>query len=192
MKLHRKLLISLISNLIVILIVIYILNISSFKGYYSLLPTIPIYPDNEKDLEILKTQISKRTQGDNELFFETNVTPISAFLPYVEESYEELEKNTHKQDYIILFFKYLINRRRPYQIDRNMKPLSTLTSNTPSYPAGHAYQALLLADYLSKKYPEKKELFDSIALKCDECRVKAGIHYVSDGEFSRKLFKLFN
>ena len=47
----------------------------------------------------------------------------------------------------------------------------------------------MLASHLSKKYPEKKELFDSIAAKCDECRVKAGIHYKSDGEFSKRLFQ---
>ena len=93
---------------------------------------------------------------------------------------------------IILFFKYLINRRRPYQIDENLNPLSTLTSQTPAYPAGHAYQAILLASRLSEKYPDKKDLFNKIALDCDKCRVRAGIHYVSDGEFSRTLFKIFN
>ena len=97
-----------------------------------------------------------------------------------------------KKDLLLNFFKYTINRRRPYQIDTDLKPLSTKTSNTPAYPAGHAYQALLLASHLSKKYPEKKELFDSIAAKCDECRVKAGIHYKSDGEFSKRLFHFFN
>ena len=24
-------------------------------------------------------------------------------------------------------------------------------------------------------------------MKCDDCRVKAGLHYPSDGEFSRKI-----
>ena len=70
--------------------------------------------------------------------------------------------------------------------------MSTITSQTPAFPAGHAYQALLLASQQSKKYPAKKELFDSIAARCDDCRVKAGIHYKSDGEFSRTLFQLFN
>ena len=73
-----------------------------------------------------------------------------------------------------------------------MIPLSTKTSRTPAYPAGHAYQALLVAKYLSNKYPEKKKLFNNIAFKCDDCRVKAGIHYRSDGDFSRKIFKYFN
>ena len=108
------------------------------------------------------------------------------------EKEEDLIKVLTSQNYIINFFKYSINRRRPYQIDKNLNPLSTKTSRTPAYPAGHAYQALLLAKYLTDKYPEKRELFNKIALRCDDCRVTAGIHYKSDGEFSRKLFKFFN
>ena len=108
------------------------------------------------------------------------------------ESEKELEKIATSQNFIILFFKYLINRRRPYQIDENINPLNTETSQTPSYPAGHAYQAAVVASHLSKKYPNKKHLFNKIALECDKCRVKAGLHYISDGEFSRTLFKFFN
>ena len=48
-------------------------------------------------------------------------------------------------------------------------------------------QAQLLANKLTKRYPEKKELFQKIALQCDICRVKAGLHYYSDGEFARAL-----
>ena len=40
----------------------------------------------------------------------------------------------------------------------------------------------LFSTHLSKIL-EKKELFDSIAARCDDCRVKAGIHYKSDGIF---------
>ena len=63
---------------------------------------------------------------------------------------------------------------------------------TPGYPAGHALQAQVLANYLSKKYPEKKELFNKLSIECDTTRVKAGLHYFSDGEFSRKIVKLLN
>ena len=63
---------------------------------------------------------------------------------------------------------------------------------TPAYPAGHSYQAYLLSKYLSKKYPNKRELFRKIALRCDDCRVKAGLHYPSDGEFSRYIVDIIN
>ena len=177
---------------VVIIFIAYVAYVSFFKGYKSYFPTIPIYPNNEGDLNVLKGEISKRTQEDIDFFYKTNVSVVSAFLPYVNEKKEELDKIVTSQNYIIYFFKYLINRRRPYQLNKKIIPLNTDTSQTPAYPAGHAYQATLLAHYLSKKYPGKKNLFDMLALKCDDCRVKAGIHYKSDGVFSRKLFHLFN
>lgn len=177
---------------ILFILAVYVIYINLFKGYISYYPTIPVYPSNNTDLEIMKKEMASRTQEDIDFFFKTNESVANAFLPYVNESAHNLRRVTISQNNIINFFKYSINRRRPYQIDETLKPLSTKTSGTPAYPAGHAYQAMILAKYLSNKYPEKKELFHNIALKCDECRVKAGIHYKSDGEFSRKLFYLFN
>ena len=177
---------------ILFILVVYVIYINLFKGYISYYPTIPVYPNNNTDLEIMKKEMAKRTPEDVKLFFDTNTSIAAAFTPYVKETENELTRIALSQNYIINFFKYSINRRRPYQIDKTFKPLSTLTSGTPAYPAGHAYQAMVVAKYLSNKYPEKKALFNNIALKCDECRVKAGIHYKSDGEFSRQLFYLFN
>lgn len=177
---------------IIFILVIYIAYTKFFKGYISYYPTIPVYPNNETDIKVMKQEMEKRTQEDIDFFFKTNDSITYAFLPYVDEKQEDLIRVIVSQNYIINFFKYSINRIRPYQIDDNLKPLSTKTSNTPAYPAGHTYQAMLLAKHLTKKYPEKKELFHNLALKCDECRVKAGIHYKSDGEFSRKLFNIFN
>ena len=54
---------------------------------------------------------------------------------------------------ISFFFKYFINRRRPYQIDKNLHPISTKTSNTPAFPAGHAYQAQLLPFFFPTNFP---------------------------------------
>jgi len=177
---------------IVFILVIYMIYVNFFKGYVSYLPTIPVYPNNKTDLDLMKKIMKSRTQEDIDLFYKTNESISYAFLPYVNETLSDLNDIATSQNLIIIFFKILINRRRPYQIDAELKPLSTLTSQTPCYPAGHAYQSLLVASYLTKKYPDKKNLFDSIALKCDECRVKAGIHYKSDGEFSKKIFHLFN
>ena len=179
-------------NKILLILLVYVVFINFFKGYINYYPSIPVYPNNETDLKIMKREMTKRTSEDVKFFFDTNESIATAFIPYVNEPVNELAKIAESQNYIINFFKYSINRRRPYQIDETFKPLSTKTSGTPSYPAGHAYQAMIIAKHLSNKYPEKKELFYTLALKCDQCRVKAGIHYKSDGEFSRKLFYLFN
>ena len=177
---------------IIFILILYIAYTKFFEGYICYYPSISVYPNNEFDLKVMKQEMKKRTQEDIDFFFKTNDSVLYAFLPYVNETQEDLIRVIITQNNIINFFKYSINRRRPYQIDSNLKTLSTKTSNTPSYPAGHAYQAMLLAKHLTNKYPEKRELFYNLALKCDDCRVKAGIHYKSDGEFSRKLFNIFN
>ena len=75
--------------------------------------------------------------------------------------------------------------------DIKIKPIDKSTAQTPAFPAGHAFQAYLLSKKLSEKYPEKKKLFEKIAKKCDLCRVQAGLHYPSDGEYSKKLVESF-
>ena len=166
---------------------IYIIYIYLFKGYISFIPTLPIYPDNKKDVIEVKNNIIKRSYSDIKFFYLTNNSIVDAFLPFVNESREELEKIALSHNNFILLLKYVINRPRPEQIDKTIKPLNKKTAMTPSYPAGHSYQAYLLYKHLIKKYPIKKNLFKTIALRCDDCRVKAGLHYVSDGEFSRKI-----
>tara|TARA_B100001769_G_C21716478_1_gene394529 strand:- start:39 stop:587 length:549 start_codon:yes stop_codon:yes gene_type:complete len=177
---------------IFLLIVVYTIFIFFFKGYYAFYPTIPVYPNNKDEVREVKQYIKSRTQRDIDFFKKTNKSVVYAFIPHVKESPEELNKIESSQNYIIFFFKYLINRARPEQVDPSIKPINTDTAQTPSYPAGHAYQAYLMAKVLSKKYPEKKQLFDKIAEECNLTRVKAGIHYPSDGEFSKKLVDIFN
>ena len=179
-----------IKLILIIFIIIYIFYINIFKGYIAFTPTIPIYPNNSKEIVLLKKIIQSRTQDDIDFFYLTNKSISSAFLPYVNESDYQLKKICHSHNYIMLAFKYIINRPRPNQIDSSIIPINTDTAKTPAYPAGHSYQAYLLYKKLSKKYPEKKELLRKIALRCDDCRVKAGLHYPSDGEFSRKIVDL--
>ena len=140
----------------------------------------------------MKNIMKTRTQEDVDYFFKTNYSIVPAFLPYVNEDKDTLIEIILSQNHIIDFFKYFINRRRPYQIDTELKPLSTKTSHTPAYPAGHAYQALLLASHLSKKYPEKRNYLTQLLLDVMTVGLEAGIHYKSDGEFSKKLFQFLN
>ena len=177
--------------LIALIILLLILNFTH-KRYISYLPTLPVYPNNKNDSVLVKNSIESRTQRDVNFFFLTNESVIHAFKPYVSESETYLRKKSIQQNYIILFFKYLINRARPEQVDSSIKPIDTSTAKTPAFPAGHAYQAYYLEKHLSKKYPEKSDLFKKIARECDLTRVKAGLHYPSDGEFSKHLVNLFS
>ena len=178
---------------IIYIITIYIICIHILPaGYIRALPSIPIYPDNMKETIEVKEFIKNRTKKDIEFFHLTNKSVVYAFLPHVNISYRALEKLELSVVSTILFFKYLINRARPEQIDKTIIPLDKSTARTPAYPAGHAYQAYFLAKFLSKKYPEKREILNKIALECDQTRVKAGLHYPSDGRFARELVDMLD
>ena len=120
-------------------------------------------------------------------FYKTNKSVSAAFLPYVKENLKELNSIINEPNNIILGFKYFINRARPNQIDNTIKPLNISTAQTPAYPAGHAFQAYYLAKKLSKRYPRLTKTLNKIANECDVTRVKAGIHYPSDGKFAQYL-----
>ncbi len=155
--------------------------------YIPYLPTLPFY-ENDEAKEVVK-RVKMRNSEDVQFFELTNPSVIYAFLPYVNETEQELRDITKRLfiTVIILFLKYLINRPRPYQIIPSIDYLESDTGYTPSLPAGHALQAYYLSYILSRQYPDKKQLFDKLAEKCDDVRVKAGIHYPSDGKLSKNI-----
>ena len=178
-------------NIYYLVIILYIIIILiSDQRYYYLLPTIIIYPNNNNESKLVEEKSNERTNDDILFFKKTDLSVSYAFLNETHLTYQKLEEMFLPYNFIILFFKYIINRARPYQVNRNIKILNSKTGNTPSFPAGHTFQAYILAKKLSKIHPEKKELFYTIAERCNNVRIKAGIHYPSDGEFSKKLVNL--
>ena len=186
MKFRTKLVIIFFSILLLLILYTYTL-----PRYVRILPTIPFYDNSEANL--VKEIADKRTMKDEEFFYLTDSSVAYAFLPHVEESIEELRDIIMGVRVLLLMylFKYFINRPRPYQINKDIHYLESKTGNTPALPAGHALQAYYLAHVLSKKYPNKKDTFIRIARDCDNVRVKAGIHYPSDGKFSIMLLNMF-
>ncbi|MHA2474870.1 MAG: hypothetical protein ACXAES_16725 [Promethearchaeota archaeon] len=161
--------------------------------YIQFLPTIPIYPNSEKEVLLVEKQVNLRNKHDLDFFKLTDKSVSPAFSSIVPISIKELDNMIKQFDvaFIILFFKYLINRPRPKQIKPSLNVLTSISANTPAYPAGHAFQAYYLAKKLGKSYPELQPQLDSIAERCNSVRIKAGLHYPSDGEFSKQLVKFF-
>lgn len=166
---------------------ILIVYLYSHPRYIDFLPTLPFYNNNEANIVLHKWK--RISSKDVDFFKLTDQTISPAFTDHVNESYVELEKiiTSSKVSLPILFLKYIINRPRPYQINSNIIPLYSSTGNTPSLPAGHAYQAYYLAHILSQRYPDKKHIFDEIAEHCNQVRVNGGIHYPSDGMLSKHI-----
>ena len=175
---------------IIALILLPVLFLYTRPRYILYLPTLPVYDKDEAGVVLRKSQ--NRTIMDERFFALTDPSVTYAFLDHVEESEKTLRKMITSPLVmgIIYLFKYLINRPRPYQINKDIKPLDSRTGDTPAMPAGHAFQAYYLATVLSRKYPDKKQLFSNIARRCDMVRIKGGIHYPSDGKLSESIVDL--
>jgi len=101
---------------------------------------------------------------------------------------------------IILNMKYKFNRPRPVQLmdyhGVEFKPADFKTSNTPSYPSGHAFQGTLIAMVLSEIFPQHAEEFIKLGESIGDNRVVFGVHYPSDHyagiELAKQVFPHVN
>ena len=137
--------------ILIFLFIVFQMNMKKYKYY---LPTIPIYPDNEKEILIVQNYVNNRSFNHISLFQKTDLSIVFAFVDHVHESLLDLHSiitSTHIL-FLILFLKYIINRARPKQIDPELKSLKSITADTPAYPSGHAFQAYYLSKYLSTHF----------------------------------------
>jgi len=179
--------------LIIICIIILIYINSIYPRYIWFLPSIPFYPNNSLESQLVYELTQQRGQDMESFFYLTDQSPIDAFIPYTSISPNELDNliTQPKISFVIFFIKFLTNRARPWQVDNRIQPLKSTTAVTPAFPAGHAFQAYYLYHILSRINPELKDVYYNIAMKCDEARIKAGHHYPSDGVFARNIVDLF-
>jgi len=176
-----------------ILIIYIVVLLVQEKRYNWLLPTFPFYPNNNREVKIVLENAKYRTISNVDFFNKTDPSVAYAFEEIVEENAEQLKSIFLKPQisFFIKASKYFYNRARPRQISNNLTTLKSTTAATPSYPAGHAFQAYYLAKKLTEKYPHRKSEFYRMADRCDEIRVIAGLHYPSDGQYSKQLVEKY-
>lgn len=175
-----------------ILIILYIFTGLYNERYFKIYPTLYLYPNNYKEINIVKQYINVSQNNQTILDFIklTDESVAHAFVQHINENIEELHNYEREIVLYILFFKYLFNRARPKQIDTSVNIFNSISANTPAFPSGHSMQGLYLAKKLSKKYPEKQELFYKIADDCGKARIYAGLHYPSDHYFGQFLINI--
>ena len=83
---------------------------------------------------------------------------------------------------VILELKKYHNRKRPYELDKNLNPIVLRSMQTPSYPSGHSVQGTLIAKVLGKKYPKAKSAFAKTGKNISYSRRVARAHYKSDSK----------
>ena len=109
-----------------------------------------------------------------------------------EQGVEDYDKNIAAQLIkesapVILELKKHHNRKRPYELDKNLKAIVLKSMQTPSYPSGHSVQGILIGKVLSDKYPRSRKGFMATAKNISYSRRVARAHYKSDSKMGEEL-----
>ena len=80
--------------------------------------------------------------------------------------------------------KFNFQRPRPYQLAEYYKlklfPFPTLSSDSPSFPSGHAYQSRILTEVIGNHYPKTYAFMQKVFNDICYSRLYMGVHYQSD------------
>ena len=163
------------------------------------LPTPPTNLQEEADR--LKQIIANRTPEDEESIKVHDKNSFYAIEKYCENN-NLVFHDTEMKDIVLQakptigYFKDSFDIVRPHKVDSSIKPMSSVTSNTPAYPSGHACQSMLVALYVSSKFPEHERGVKEAAKECGLGRVKGGFHYLADyvagNILAEKMFLVMN
>lgn len=158
-------------------------------GYHPHLPARPReYPDSVAEAKVVKRRM---LSPDFEFFDLADVTPVTPFALYLDSKgipydFEELRAVALQHNTVLLHLKDHYNRPRPHQVS-DLVPADSVSSATPAYPSGHAFQSYILADHLGRKHPRHYFAFRRIANRIADARVSVGLHYPSDNREARRL-----
>lgn len=87
---------------------------------------------------------------------------------------------------LLMKTKFHFNRPRPYQLAAYygiaLYPYPSISSDSPSYISGHAFQSKLICEVLGNHYPDKYGFFQNLAQDIALSRLHMGLHYRSDIE----------
>jgi hypothetical protein len=169
--------------LLIILYLLYLLS-TQCRGYLWFLPSRPWkFPNSPSELEQVKDAVKSRTLKDEAFHRLTDRSVGDAFVLILGprgHSIQEIDDVARSQNTQIMMHKLWNNRPRPAQLDPDLGVLHSDTAHTPAYPAGHAWQARIVANHYSKIHPDLASDLSQMAEECRLTRVKAGLHYPSD------------
>ena len=146
-------------------------------------------------IENQKFEKQERERLDNDF--------VNLFFNYADKNnldYNKKDISSLVEDFVplILRLKEKYNRPRPYQLAEALGldieynkiiQSESGSAHSPSYPSGHAAQAYLAAELLAKSNPTHRENLIGIAERVAMARIKEGVHFSSDNEFSKTLVR---
>jgi hypothetical protein len=95
---------------------------------------------------------------------------------------------------ILVKTKFHFQRIRPYQLayyyNLPLYPFPSVSANTPSYPSGHAFISVVIANVLGNHYPTFYKPLMVLADDICNSRLYMGLHYESDVKFGKYMAEL--
>ena len=88
---------------------------------------------------------------------------------------------------VILELKKHYDRKRPYELDKNLKAIVLKSMQTPSNPSAHSVQGVLIAKALGSKHPKAKSAFAKTGENISYSRRVARAHYKSDSKLGEDI-----
>jgi len=170
------------------------INLEDWMGYY---PPKNSSDKTKKEIQYIISLGQQRTEWEDEIVM-SDLKIMKAFQVYLDEYGLEVPTIDRIKDYkdqaepILLSLKRHYDRPRPFTLAKELGlelasfPLKT--SETPSYPSGHATQGRLVAKLLADELPlEHRSNILKIGERIGMSRQVAGTHYPSDTEFGHRL-----
>lgn len=169
-------------------------------GYLDRLKQYPYPNETLTKLEVLYlielTNTTDAEQQEYNNLIDTNLFDV--WSSYIETlgikiSGDELHHVVSIYDPIIDYLKLLYNRPRPFQFagvhGLPLYPRVKCGSTDASYPSGHTLFSCWTAHYLTDRYPQHKSHFWRMVMDVKRSREELGVHYLSDGLFSLRIYK---
>jgi hypothetical protein len=178
---------------------------TQYMGEFAFIDYPNYAESSEEIIEIIETQKKSRESGkwqaikdfcdlwDEDIMGALKKTLTRLNIPFDEDYIEYLTQVSDDLGALVVQLKNHYQRPRPYQVafytEQDLHPYYSYSAVSPSYPSGHACQALFLFNLIGFHYEDKKEELLKVAKQVADSRIILGVHYKSDNLFGFQIVK---
>jgi hypothetical protein len=178
---------------------------TQYMGEFAFIDYPNYAESSEEIIEIIETQKKSRESGkwqaikdfcdlwDEDIMEALKKTLTRLNIPFDEDYIEYLTQVSDDLGVLVVQLKNHYQRPRPYQLafytEQDLHPYYSYSAVSPSYPSGHACQALFLFNLIGFHYEDKKEELLKVAKQVADSRIILGVHYKSDNLFGFQIVK---
>jgi hypothetical protein len=178
---------------------------TQYMGEFAFIDYPNYAESSEEIIEIIETQKKSRESGkwqaikdfcdlwDEDIMGALKKTLTRLNIPFDEDYIEYLTQVSDDLGVLVVQLKNHYQRPRPYQVafytEQDLHPYYSYSAVSPSYPSGHACQALFLFHLIGFHYEDKKEELLKVAKQVADSRIILGVHYKSDNLFGFQIVK---